>query len=255
MTPKTSYLLCWLLLGGSALADAPNPDSEDWPVTEPKVTLGTTDPTDTAYRIETPLSIIKEFSDLLQGDPKTWLVLNCEKDKWCPQKVAIFTDQSRHTVVCQVESTRWCRLNCKQGIPLIEAILNWKQYAPSMLEQLKPFTSERWLQYLQNISFYYGGDHRQTLTQDGMRQIDQTGQMKYWLRGTEKNPAAFKALGDESVVTQPDGSVEVQCNLITGWGAVERWTLKAKLDDIIHIRDINVRQVYPPGTFSWYGDW
>jgi hypothetical protein len=252
---RFASLLGWLLLASPSFADSPSPDAVEWPVTEPKVTLGDTKPTATAYRIDVPLSIIKAVSAVLQGDPKTWIVLHHEKDEMCPQEVVILTDQARHTLICQVEPTLWRRLNCKQGIPLIEAILNWKQYAPSVVVKLKPFTPETWVEYLQDMSFYYGGDHRLPLTKKEVTSLSDPIEIQHWLQGTEKNPAVFKALGDESVVTQPDGSVEVQCNLITGWGAVERWTLKAKLDDVIHIKDVSFRVVYPPGTFSWNASW
>jgi hypothetical protein len=255
MILRLTPLLGWFLLASLSFAESPGPDAAEWPVTEPKVTLGETDPAATAYRADVPVNIVKAFSAILQGDPKTWIVLHHDKDEWCPQEVVELTDPARHLIICQVEPTRWRRLNCKEGVPLIEAILNWKQYAPSMLEKLKPFTSERWIQYLQDMSFYYGGDHRLPLTKKEVASLSDPMEIQHWLQGTEKNPAVFKALGDESVVTQPDGSVEVQCNLITGWGAVERWTLKVKLDDVIHIKDVSFRVVYPPGTFSWNASW
>jgi hypothetical protein len=110
--------------------------------------------------------------------------------------------------------------------------------------------------YVAAVGFDFKGPYREALDMRWLRSNEQTlgapqPILMDWLEGKEKNPEALRSLCADPIVKVEGENIEIQCNIITGCGSVEEWTLKGKLGKWITLTEIMVKQIREQGTFSF----
>jgi hypothetical protein len=112
--------------------------------------------------------------------------------------------------------------------------------------------------YVGYVSALFKGPFRIALTSGFLESMEQrvekpSGKLEPmlndFLQGREKDPEALRSLCADPMLQLQGDSFEIQCNLMTGHGAVERWTLKGKLGKAVTLTDIAVAEIRRDGTF------
>ena len=199
---------------------------------------------------DVPSNVVASASKILRGKPSGWQVNNYRaRDK----AVVLLRDRRRHCRIYLALPDKWVWINQPKGFPYINDTLADLFASPCELED--PVKLGVYVGY---VSALFKGPFRIALTSGFLESMEQkvekpSGKLEPmlndFLQGREKDPEALRSLCADPMLQLQGDSFEIQCNLMTGHGAVERWTLKGKLGKAVTLTDIAVAEIRRDGTF------
>jgi hypothetical protein len=171
------------------------------------------------------------------------------------KRIVCLGDNQHHHLVYLVLPEGWILLSQPQGVPYINKVLETFFASPRDLED-----PSKLVKYIEEVSYLFKGPHREALSNTFLERSERTvpsyaGKtervLDLWLGGREKNPKALRSLCSDPIVRLQGDSFEIKCNIITGLGSVEEWTLEGKLGKTVTLTDIAVSQIREEETFFY----
>jgi hypothetical protein len=200
-----------------------------------------------------PPNVIDYASHILDGDPSTWHVYHIMEWTTFPQEdfpqhssdIVTIRDRKGNALVFLNMLDRWIRLNSPESLDAINFVLQ------DNIEPLKTLDHFPWSEYIFKLAnLYRSGPIRAVLSANFLQKGDKEGTSKFLL-GTEKDIGVLRSLCMDPVIVRNDHDSSVICNLITGKGSVERWTISFQFDKSVKVTKINVEQICPEGSFTY----
>jgi hypothetical protein len=207
--------------------------------------------------VYTPSNVVDYASHILDGDPSTWHVRHAmEWTTFSPERIpqgsseiVTIVDHKGNALVFLIKPDRWIRLNSPESLDAINYVLQ------DNIEPFKTLDQFPWSRYINSLAHLYrGAPIRGVLSASFLQEYDKRGTSKFLL-GTEKDIGVLRSLCMDPVVTHNGNDSKVVCNVITGRGSVERWTISFQfyppVDRSVKVIKINVEQVCPEGSFNY----
>ncbi len=223
-------------------------ENTEWKREGPTVWLGGLGESPKWARVEAPTDLVISASSILGGEPSEWRVSNFSE--YGKQIVCLKGAQGRHLIYL-VLPDKWVLLNQPRSLPYVNYVLDSFFSSPSELKDLSKLAV-----YVQEVAYLFKGPQRVTLSADFLKGLERpyvAGEsdrpLMMWLRGKEKDPDALRSLCADPLVKRQHDDIEIQCNVITTSGSVEKWTLKGKLEKGIMLTNIEIKQIREEGTF------
>jgi hypothetical protein len=196
-----------------------------------------------------PEWVIRDTSKVVSGNPESWHVVNFADYEEGKKTVVVIRDGDGHSVVYLAGYLKWMRLNSPSGIPFINSILS-SVWRPRNLSK-----AEEAMSYASDIAYLYEGpypaEERDILTGSTFTSSLKLNDLEVWLSGNEKNPDAFKEICVDPKFSSRGSDSLLEFNAITNRGAVEKWTVVMQGGESLIVSSIEVKQIRPPGTFSY----
>ena len=263
MRAFVTLLLCALFaacsIGATALADP-----VAWPNRGPYRTVG--DPNE-GYPVNLPASVVAAVQRQIPDPPARWIT------HWIGfpgqrKPLLQISGWNRGYAILFVKAGAWVNLSTPASMPFLNQVL--ERLRPSDLQDRDKLET-----YVYHIVFLQKHGLSKLLTPELQRErfttkrvIDTmnvpTGERQAllakdpslndamidtWLGGTEKSRQVLLALFHPLVVTRDLDRVTVGCNVMTSRGAVEQWTFHLRVDQAVRLEGVDVREIYPEGTF------
>jgi hypothetical protein len=203
-----------------------------------------------------PPSVIDYASHILDGDPSAWWVdhtmewttFSSESIPERDSEIVTIGDRKDNALVFLIRPDRWIRLNSSESMNALNYVLQ------DNIQPFKTLDQFPWSRYIGALAHLYrGGPIRGVLSANFLNEYDKIGNSKFLL-GTEKDIGVLRSLCIDPVVVRNDHDSKVVCNLITGLGSVERWTISFQFDPpadrSVKATKINIERIWPEGSFT-----
>jgi hypothetical protein len=195
--------------------------------------------------VDAPASVFEAARKTFEGKPETWSVIR-DEEYYGPEKTVVTIADSRHHVfVCLVGRDRWIRLNDNGGIPFIDQLVSavWKgKFSTATLDEQRNYSravvalskGEGWVLSGEEMELY-----RKVPT--GIDSV----------LGSETRISELTKFFVDPVLTQVGSEAQLAFYVVTGEGAIERWTVHGREDKRFVLRDITIQTMREKGSFIW----
>jgi len=190
--------------------------------------------------------VTKEFG----YKPGAFDVISWSKINWLKQtKIVSCQDIKGSRVVFLYKNGQYLRLDCPEGIPYINEVLQEFTFKEGDFRDIHKSGS-----FLQAITDMYDTYELDIATMRFFRMTKDLDIIMHWLPGRMRDEDVFKSLCSDPEFVFKGNQWNIYFNVFTSSGSVDQWHVKGEYflkKEIVQIRDIKIKEIKPEGTFSY----
>ena len=218
-----------------------------------------------------PSKVIEAIKPVLGNDPSDWLVQHIPQwtafygsDKprnfQAPAEIVTLVGRDGKLLVFEVKPTSWIRLNDLRAVSEISRIMKgnfhtpyskWDDkttLGPSSFLKPKQLSPAECATYADSVTSLFRFQYRGVILSSTLLKPESArGRL---LQQTGDSSLFISLCKDPAIVSDHDNGAALTFCLIGDLGAVERWTLQFESADSLDLKKIDIKTIYPDGTFS-----
>lgn len=238
-------LICYTLMSTGNLLGSDQLPATNWIARGGNMTrLGAANTAQRFAWAMVPNEVITAASMVLDADSKKWKINRIERFAGTQYTIVTISDDLQKIFMCSVDGNVWSRVAIKESTVIIAKILC------EILPDYETFKDvDRAERFCGDISYLFKGPKRQVLSKNFQKDHPT---IAAWLQGNEKNASRIEELCVGPELKKMNGTYLLTYNVITGFGAAERWSVQGKFRKAgFTIETIELVEINPIGTFSW----
>lgn len=196
--------------------------------------------------VNAPVSVVEAVRKIFVGKKETWYINRIKDYERSGKTVVIIADSADHVIVSLATRYQWIRLNDNAGLTFIDQLVSarWKG-------KLSTATLDEQRNYTRAVLSLFRGPRNIALSHEEMELLRRVSTAFDLSLGREKRKSELAKFCVDPVFTQDGGDMQLVFNVMTGQGAIERWTVSGREDKRFAARGITIDTMKKNGAFIY----